>query len=187
MKFKPNSMSQIFKRLLVCFLVFSPFIAASNAQSGSPSTELPFYPESLLTDHEFLLLETDRAIQSGGETAMIAQDLKELLITHMEKEKQFVFPQLSYLPRLAYEGIVEEAEDLERLTDILRSELPSLFKEHRAIESLAQDLRVAAKKEAKPAQVEYTKHLINHMQQEEEVTYAAALLVGETARLLNLR
>ncbi len=69
------------------------------------------------------------------------------------------------------------------MTDKLRAELGGMLAEHKRIVSELEKLADLAKQENKPEYEEFARKLILHAQTEEEVTYPAAILVGEYLRV----
>jgi hypothetical protein len=65
------------------------------------------------------------------------------------------------------------------LTDKLKAELNQMLEEHKAISRGVDQLSNAAKQVGKIEYVEFAEALMLHAQAEEEVTYPAAILVGE--------
>jgi len=177
-------MKVIHGQLVSVLLLLTALVSvASRSDAGTlADVYVPSSPMSLILEHEKQTAEINKAIQSGGKTGMIAQALLEVNTEHVRKEMKFVFPQLSYLPLLAYENIVLEAEEIVRLTDVLRRELATMLAEHRQIIELAQQLRDAAEQEGKRDQVKFADDLVLHVEMQEEIVYPAALLIGEAAR-----
>jgi hemerythrin-like domain-containing protein len=73
--------------------------------------------------------------------------------------------------------------DTAGLTDKLKTEMPQMLDEHKQIVAALDNLAKAAKSENKIAAVEFTEKLKMHAQNEEEILYPAAMLVGEYLKL----
>jgi hypothetical protein len=69
------------------------------------------------------------------------------------------------------------------MTDRLKTDLPQMLAEHRAIVGALQNLIAAAKAEKKPESLRFAEQLQLHAQTEEQVLYPAAILVGEYVKL----
>jgi hypothetical protein len=69
-----------------------------------------------------------------------------------------------------------------RLTDKLKADLDQMLAEHKAIVAALGNLFAAAKTAGKPEYAQFAEALMLHAQTEEEVTYPAAILVGEYVR-----
>jgi hypothetical protein len=69
------------------------------------------------------------------------------------------------------------------LTDRLKADMPRMLDEHKAIVGALAELKTAGKAESHPDAIEFADKLVLHAQNEEQVLYPAALLVGEYARL----
>jgi hypothetical protein len=68
------------------------------------------------------------------------------------------------------------------MTDALRAELPRMLKEHQAIQAATVQLAEVAKAEGNAAVERLAEILKGHAANEEEVSYPAALLVGDVVR-----
>jgi hypothetical protein len=140
-------------------------------------------PPSLRAEHAELLAELSKAVNAEGDTAKAAQMVANLLHPHFVKEEEFALPPLGLLPRLAEGKVKLEMIEALMLTDRLQASLPQMLKEHKGIMTRVEQLSKAAKKENKVEFVRLAEKLTLHVQQEEEVLYPAALLVGEYLKL----
>ena len=107
----------------------------------------------------------------------------ERLGPHFEKEEQYALPELGLLPQLAEGKASADMKDVVDLSDKLKAELPQMLAEHKTIVSALDDLANPAKAENKTDAIEFTEKLKMHAQNEEEVLYPAAILVGEYLKL----
>jgi hypothetical protein len=137
----------------------------------------------LKAEHNEILAGLSKAINAGGETARAAQMVANLLHPHFIKEEEFALPPLGLLPRLAEGKAKLEMMEALILTDRLNASLPQMLKEHQGIRTRVKQLSKAAKKENQIEFVRLAEKLTGHAQQEEEVLYPAALLVGEYLKL----
>ncbi len=64
------------------------------------------------------------------------------------------------------------------MTDALERELPQMLKEHEAIRQAVTKFRAAAVRAQRDEYVSFSDGLAAHAQQEEEILYPAAVLVG---------
>jgi hemerythrin superfamily protein len=135
-------------------------------------------PQSIQTEHEELHGELARAIKAGGKTGEAARTVLKVLQPHMAREEEFVAPALALLQPAA-EGKLTEAmaAALPRIA-MLESELPRMIAEHVRIVETLRDLVRAATEENQAGFARLAQVLIAHAQQEEEILYPAALLVG---------
>ena len=69
---------------------------------------------------------------------------------------------------------------------LLKSELPEMLKEHKAIVAALKPLIDASKKENKMEYMHFADKLILHAKNEEEVLYPASILVGEYLKLMHI-
>ena len=69
------------------------------------------------------------------------------------------------------------------LSDRLKADMPKMLEEHKAIVEALNALKEAAKTENKKQAISFAEHLLAHAQNEEQVMYPAAILVGEYLKL----
>lgn len=140
-------------------------------------------PNSLKAEHEELHEELVRATRAGGKTGEAAQAVANVLHPHFVKEEQLAMPPLGLLGALAAGRIPPNVEEVVRLTDDLKRELPAMLKEHESIVVALDALVNAARQEDKQATQQFAEKLKQHAMTEEEVLYPAAILVGEYIKL----
>ena len=92
-------------------------------------------------------------------------------------------PPLGLLSMLAQGQVTPEMRDVLAMTDKLKAELPRMVEEHQAIVAALEKLVAAARQEGKPEYALFADKLMLHAQNEEEVLYPAAILVGEYLKL----
>ena len=140
-------------------------------------------PSSISAEHRELHLALESVISSGGKTGEAGKVVAERLGPHFEKEEQYALPELGLLPQLAEGKASADMMDMIDLSDKLKAELPQMLAEHKTIVAALDDLANAAKAENKTDAIVFTEKLRMHAENEEEVLYPAAILVGEYLRL----
>lgn len=140
-------------------------------------------PKSLKLEHEELHAELDRATRAGGKTGDAARMVAKLLHRHFVKEEEVALPPLGLLPLLAEGKITSEMKSVLTMTDKLKTELPLMLAEHKAIVAALTTLIKAAEEEKMSEYARFAEKLKLHAQTEEEVLYPAAILVGEYLKL----
>ena len=140
-------------------------------------------PKSIKAEHEELHRELENAINSGGKTGEAAKEVANRLHSHFEKEEEYALPPLGLLSQLAEGKVSPEMKEIAKLSDKLKAELPQMLDEHKNIVVALDNLANAAKSENKQDALEFTEKLKMHAQNEEEVLYPAAILVGEYLKL----
>ena len=140
-------------------------------------------PSTFRLEHELLNSELARAMKFQGRTAVAAVAVAQLMHPHFVKEEEYVLPPLSLLPELAQGQITPEMQPVTAMTNRLKVQLQAMRNEHRAIISALKDLADAAEKEGHPELVDFAQRLMEHAQMEEQITYPAAILVGEFIKL----
>lgn len=140
-------------------------------------------PVSLKLEHEELHNQLAAATKIGGKIAEAAKLVAQTLHPHFVAEEEFAIPPLGVLPQLVEGKITEEMKNVIKMTDKLKSELPKMLEEHKAIVSALNNLLKVAKKENKLEYVKFAEKLKLHAKTEEEVTYPTALLIGEYLKI----
>ena len=140
-------------------------------------------PQSLKSEHEELHGELARATKVGGKIGDSAKKVAKILHPHFMKEEEYAMPPLGLLSLLAQGKNTPEMAGAITMTDRLKADLPEMLKEHKAIVAALKDLIDAAKKENKMEYAHFADKLVLHAQNEEEVFYPAAILVGEYLKL----
>ena len=140
-------------------------------------------PGSLKSEHEELHAELVRATKAGGKTGESARAVAKILHPHFEKEEEYALPPLGLLRVLAGGKVTQEMKEAIIMTDRLKAELHQMLEEHKEIVAALRNLTDAAEKENKPEYARFAEKLALHAQNEEEVLYPAAILVGEYLKL----
>ena len=140
-------------------------------------------PSSIAAEHRELHEELEKAIKSGGKTGDAANIVEQRLSVHFEKEEQYALPQLALLGALAEGRVTPEMKHAVELSDRLKAEMPKMLEEHKGIVEALNALSAAAKTENKPQAISFAEKLGAHAQNEEQVMYPAAILVGEHLKL----
>jgi len=139
-------------------------------------------PQTLKIEHEELHETLRKATLESGELGKAARAVAELMHPHFIKEEQYALPPLSLLPRIA-EGVFEPTMiEVLPMTDRLKAELPRMLAEHKAIVAALGAFAESARRNQRPEYSDFADKLILHARTEEEVSYPAALLVGEYVR-----
>ena len=140
-------------------------------------------PHAMKVEHEELHHELEKAIQSGGKTGAAAREVAEALHVHFESEERYALPPLGLLPALADGRVIPEMAQVFEMTDTLKAELPRMLGEHKVIVNALERLVEASKEEGKTEPVAFAEKLMLHAQNEEEVSYPTAILIGEYLKL----
>jgi hypothetical protein len=88
------------------------------------------------------------------------------------------------LPALAKGKITSDMAPVIEMTDKLKAGLPHMLDEHKAIVAALEDLIEASKGEGKKEPISIAGKLMLHAQNEEDVSYPTAILVGEYLELM---
>lgn len=119
------------------------------------------------------------ATQLSNKTGEAAKTVAKLMHPHFVKEEEFALPPLGLLSLLASGKLSEDMKQVIPMTDKLKKELPEMLAEHQQIVAALKSLIQHAKTENHPEVASFAEKLMLHAQTEEEVSYPAAILVGE--------
>jgi hypothetical protein len=135
-------------------------------------------PRVLKEEHKEIRAALERAIGEGGKVGEAAEALRKVLLPHAEREEKFALPPLGYLPLLS-NGLVDyDMNAAVQLTDRLKTEMPKMLSEHAVILASLTRLDQAASQEGKNQYQDLAAKLKMHIEEEEQVYYPAAMLVG---------
>ncbi|MBI3462511.1 MAG: hemerythrin domain-containing protein [Planctomycetes bacterium] len=140
-------------------------------------------PEPLKKEHAELHEELLKATKQPGKTGEAARAVAKLLHPHFVKEEEFALPPLGMLSPWAEGRVTPNMEELLKMTDRMKAELPQMVREHHEIIRALKTLAEAAESEGKPQYARFAEKLMLHAKTEEEVLYPAAILIGEYAKL----
>jgi iron-sulfur cluster repair protein YtfE (RIC family) len=141
-------------------------------------------PKSVQAEHEEIHATLSDATKAPGRVGIAAKELATVLHPHFVREEQIALPPLGLVAALADRRqlpatVISKALSM---TDSLRSELPQMLREHKAIRAAVEKLRLAARAEGATKYERLAQQLAVHAQTEEEVLYPAAVLVGDIIR-----
>lgn len=140
-------------------------------------------PEPLRLEHEELHGQLVELTKTGGRVGEAAKLVAQTLHPHFVAEEEFAIPPLGILPQLAEGKVNATMKEILKMTDRLKAELPAMMEEHKAIVRALDNLIEAAHEENQPGAAEFAEKLKLHAKTEEEVTYPAAILIGEYLKL----
>ena len=136
-------------------------------------------PRSLKAEHDELHADLARATKEPGNIGAAAREVARLLHPHFVAEEEFALPPLGLLATLATGTITPEMKVAIGMTQRLKSELPRMLDEHKAIVGALRTLLAESHKEQRVDIAQFAEKLMLHAQTEEEVLYPAAILIGE--------
>ena len=141
-------------------------------------------PASLSIEHRELHTTLDAITKLPGKTGMAAFRVAGLMHEHFKSEEAFAMPPLALLGPLAEGGSVAgSAQAAIAMSDRLKADWPIMLHEHTVIREALAVLAVEARAENRPEVLPFVEKLKLHAQQEEEILYPAAILVGEYLKL----
>ncbi len=170
--------------LLVLGAVAPAIVDAQVSRHPEPSvhpTRISI-PESIRAEHVEIDAELVSATKAPGAVGAAARELAGVLHPHFVREEQIALPPLSLLAPLARGETTPQMRDVLPMTDSLRAELPRMLQEHVAIHAATVRLGEVARAEGNARVAQLADKLATHAQGEEEISYPAALLVGDLVR-----
>ncbi|HEU4981220.1 MAG TPA: hemerythrin domain-containing protein [Acidobacteriaceae bacterium] len=172
--------------LTMCSVTFSASGASAQHQHGNQaethSTQPPLAtPSSIREEHQHLHHQLDEALASGGETAVRARAVADVLLPHFKAEEEYAMPPLGLLTAIANgEPLTsDQRRQAIHMARDLRSHYEQMLQEHQQIHSALEALASTARQENKPRVVAFAETLMLHAQNEEQVLYPTTLLIGK--------
>lgn len=167
--------------VVLCLAIAGAYSAAAVKAFGPAAGEAGRrpVPASIAAEHRELHAALAQAIGAGGQTAVEARKVERLLQPHFVKEERFALAPLAALPDVAAGRVPSNAAEIVGMSAHLQDEMPAMLAEHRAIAEALERLRQAAEKERKHEASAFAARLKAHAQQEEEIHYPSAVLVGK--------
>jgi hypothetical protein len=178
-----------FGLMVTAVLAVGAVIAAQHDHGASAGARpTPFgVPESLKLEHEELHRQLAAATAAPGRTGEAARRVDTLLRPHFLNEELFALPPLGLLVPLASGQVSPAMREMIPLTYRLAANMPRMLAEHKAIVAALGELASAGKAEGHPEVVQFAEKLTLHAQNEEQVLYPAALLVGDYLKVRTAR
>ena len=139
-------------------------------------------PQSIQNEHTELHEDLAAALKAGGRTAECARGVMKVLQPHMAREEEYVAPALALLGAAADNRLTDETAAFLPRIALLRGELPRMLREHALIVEALHLLMRAAAEEHHAGIGLLAQRLVAHAQEEEEILYPAAILVGEALK-----
>lgn len=143
-------------------------------------------PSAIVQEHEHLHHQLAEALASGGETAVRARVVADVLEPHFKTEEAYAMPPLGLLGAIADDRPLsdEQRRGAIKMARELRAHYAQMIQEHQQIQAALDALASAARQEHKPEALAFAETLMLHAQNEEQVLYPTTLLIG---RYLELR
>jgi hypothetical protein len=171
--------------VLIAFIASSASSQHQKHNAPQPPTSTLAIPSAMRVEHQHLHESLAEALASGGKTAEAAKQVEAVLTPHFAEEEKYAMPPLGLLEVLAHgqQPTEQQVREALKMSDTLRKNYDRMLDEHRHIAAALQQLAAAAKTEKKPRQAEFAEALMLHAQNEEQILYPAALLVGDYLKL----
>jgi hypothetical protein len=175
-------MRPYFSAALLLFALITPLRVV--AQHDHEHNQVPAIPSSLQIEHEQIHQELSALLKLSGKTGDAAREVAAALHEHFEAEEEFAMPPLGALQDLANGVDLKEAKGLLKLSETLELRMPEMLREHNVIKMKIDALRAAGKQEVQPAAIAFADKLQLHAQNEEQILYPSAIVIGKYLKLL---
>ena len=169
--------------LMLATVAMLMFAAPQGDRHREGNTAMLEIPASLKAEHEKLHKDLSAATNLAGKTGEAAKRVAAVLHEHFVSEEEYALPPLGLLGPIAEDRATAEMRSVIALTDRLKTEMPRMLAEHKAIVQALDELGRAAAAERHPEVSRFVEELKAHAQTEEQVLYPAAILVGEWLKL----
>lgn len=135
-------------------------------------------PASIREEHREIHGMLERAARESGRVGATARALVATLDPHFRREEEIATPPLALLVPLSRGPVTPDMRRVLPMTRALERELPQMLAEHRRIGAARERFEIAARRAGRVEYVRLAETLARHAQQEEEILYPAAILVG---------
>ena len=165
---------------LITITSFTATLLAAMAWGPRAAAQIP---ASIRGEHQEIHDALVALTRVAGPVGATTRELAAVLDPHFAREEQIALPPLGLLAPLARRDDVTPAmRTILPITDSLGAELPRMLEEHKAIHAATTKLGDAGRAAGNAAAVRFAETLALHAQNEEEILYPAALLVGDIVR-----
>lgn len=169
--------------LMVTIVGVPAFAAGQHGADQKGHAAMLEIPTAVKAEHEKLHADLSAATKLAGKTGEAARHVASVLHEHFVSEEEFALPPLALLGPIAEGHATAEMRSIIALTDRLKTEMPRMLAEHKAIVQALDELGRAAAAERHPEVSRFVGELKAHAQTEEQVLYPAAIVVGEWMKL----
>ena len=144
-------------------------------------------PLSIKSEHHELHSDLTTIINLGGNIGRAAQNVANILHPHFEKEEEYATPPLGLLRIITTGNLSDDIERALEMTEKLKNDLPEMIEEHKNIVNALNELIQIARANNNEYVEKFAEKLKLHANNEEEILYPAAILVGEYLQLKRLK
>lgn len=156
----------------------SATINDTNASLLAPTTLTK--PSSLEREHEEVHKTLATIVESSGNTAAVAKQVRTLMQPHFEKEEQLSIPVLGALLPYVEGTLSPEAKNQAiEIANMFKQEYKNMLNEHKQIVVALNNLSKTASMEDRLDALAFIEQLKAHAMNEEQVTYPATIVIGD--------
>ena len=140
-------------------------------------------PTPLQSEHQALYAEISKGAKLACRTGKATRLVARLIEPHFAKEEAFALPPLGLLPALAQGTIETQMAAAITMAARLHEQLPDLLAEQRVIIAALEELMAAAENEGHAQLVGFAGKLMLHEENERQLSYPTAILIGKYLQL----
>jgi iron-sulfur cluster repair protein YtfE (RIC family) len=181
-RFQATTFSVLVAGLVAGLLLRATYSHAQSDTHAHPSSASEHsslgIPKAMQAEHEALHSELAQLTNAGGRTGEAAQAVAHVLDHHFQKENEYALPPLGLLVPLSEGKFDCGMTAVLPMTEQLQADMSTMLAEHKDIAAALSQLKNAATSENKPEGVKFADELAAHAQNEEQITYPTALLIG---------
>ncbi len=135
-------------------------------------------PESLAAERDELRAHLTAAMGRDGAVGSVAREVAWLLLPHLSREEELLYPALAALPELAKGKLGAQMAGLSETADRIRNELEYTAAEHQVVQLTLEGLATAAREAGDRDCLDLAHRLAAYLQMEQTVIYPAAILAS---------
>lgn len=141
-------------------------------------------PPSLEKEHEEIHKTLATIVESSGNTAAVAKQVRTLMQPHFEKEEQLSIPVLGALLPYVEGTLTPEAKNQAiEIANMFKQEYKNMLNEHKQIVVALDNLSKTASMENRQDALTFIEQLKAHAMNEEQVTYPATIVIGDLLQM----
>lgn len=168
------------RKILLLTVMTLPALFAQAKIALAQTDAITFeIPSSIKDEHSHLHEMLGKAAAEKGALGESARHLIDVLHPHFLREEEIASPPLGLLLPLSQGKTVAGSEKILEKTRTLEKEMPQMLADHVGIQNAADQFQKEAEKSGHKDYVEFSMKLKQHVQQEEQILYPAAILVGK--------
>jgi hypothetical protein len=166
--------------LAAAALIAPPLTSSARAAPPKPPEHL--LPQAIQIEHKETLEQLTALTHHKGAVGLEASKALVLLKRHMDREQEFILPPLTLLPLLAEGKVTPDMAWALAMTDRVRAERETLFKDHTEITDALSALVAAATSARDKEAKEFAESAVADSLTDLEILEPTLMLINDTLR-----